>query len=288
MNGARQTWLVAARELRERGRSRAFIASLVIMIVAVIGAIVLPSLIDTGGGTKDVGLTGSVPAALSNAIRTQGSAVGVKIRIHHYDTLAAGEQAVRDGDIDLLVVDAKQLEGRRLADEQLKAIVTGAIQVVAVQDRATAAGIRPEDLAALMAPVAVNNVELGRVAGRSPDDETAAFIMTMLLFTSIAIYGVMVLNGVVEEKSSRVVEVLLARTSPRNLLAGKIAGIGLLGLAQIAATALSRVHRRHRCRQCEPASRARPGARMGGGVVRVGIRALRHRLRRTGVARIAP
>ena len=54
--------------------------------------------------------------------------------------------------------------------------------------------------------------------------------MTVLLFMSIATYGAMVLGGVVEEKSSRVVEVLLARIPPRNLLAGKIAGIGLLGL----------------------------------------------------------
>ena len=239
MNGARQSWLVASRELRERGRSRAFIASLVIMVVAVFGAIALPALVDTGGGTKDVGLTGTVPSALPNVIQAQSSAVGINSRMHLYDTLAAGEQAVRENDIDVLVVDAQQLEWKRRADKQLKAIVTGAIQIVAVQDRATAAGIAPEDLAALMAPVSVKNVELGIVAGRSPDDETAAYIVTALLFMSIAIYGAMVMNGVVEEKSSRVVEVLLARTSPRNLLAGKIAGIGLLGLAQIAATALA-------------------------------------------------
>ena len=49
----------------------------------------------------------------------------------------------------------------------------------------------------------------------------------------------MVLSGVVEEKSSRVVEVLLARMPARNLLAGKIAGIGLLGLAQFGVTALA-------------------------------------------------
>ena len=49
----------------------------------------------------------------------------------------------------------------------------------------------------------------------------------------------MVLSGVVEEKSSRVVEVLLARMPARSLLAGKIAGIGLLGLGQIAVTALA-------------------------------------------------
>ena len=84
----------------------------------------------------------------------------------------------------------------------------------------------------------VANIELGQVEGRSPDDETAAFIMTMVLFFAISTYGAMVLSGVVEEKSSRTVEVLLARMPARNLLAGKIAGIGLLGLAQIAATAV--------------------------------------------------
>src|SRR4029078_2236233 len=74
--------------------------------------------------------------------------------------------------------------------------------------------------------------------GRSPDDETAAFIMTILLFTAITTYGAMVMSGVVEEKSSRVVEVLLARMPARNLLAGKILGIGLLGLAQVVVTAV--------------------------------------------------
>jgi ABC-2 type transport system permease protein len=86
--------------------------------------------------------------------------------------------------------------------------------------------------------VPVTNIELGQVEGRSPDDETAAFLMTMVLFFAISTYGAMVLSGVVEEKSSRTVEVLLARMPARNLLAGKIAGIGLLGLAQIAATAV--------------------------------------------------
>ncbi len=87
-----------------------------------------------------------------------------------------------------------------------------------------------------MAPVPITNVELGQVEG--PDDATAALIMTVLLFMAISTYGAMVMSGVVEEKSSRVVEVLLARMPARNLLAGKIAGIGLLGLGQIAVTVL--------------------------------------------------
>jgi len=238
MNGVRQTWLVAAREIRERGRSRAFVASLLLMLLAVAAAIALPALVDTGPGTKDVGLTGAAPAGLTAAVQAHGDAVDTTIRIHHYDSRTEGEAAVREGDIDVLVVDARQLEWRKRADEQLKAVVTGAIQLVAVRDRAEAAGMDPDELLAVVEPVPVANVELGQVEGRSPDDETAAFLMTMVLFFSISTYGAMVLSGVVEEKSSRTVEVLLARMPARNLLAGKIAGIGMLGLVQIALTAI--------------------------------------------------
>lgn len=239
MNGARQSWLVALRELRERGKSRAFLASLVLVAVVVAGSIALPALLDTGGGTKDVGVTGSVPAELAATVQAHGDAVGITVRMHRYDTLAAGQAAVRDGKVDVLVVDVARLEWRRRADEQLKAVVTGAIQLVTVRERAAATGISPDDLMAIVAPVPVENVELGQVSGRSPDDETAAFILTLVLFMAISTYGAMVLSGVVEEKSSRTVEVLLARMPARNLLAGKIAGIGLLGLAQIAVTALA-------------------------------------------------
>lgn len=237
MNGARQTWLVASREIRERGRSRAFLASLVLMLVTVAGAIALPAYLDTGPGTKDVGLTGTTPPGLIATVRAQGEAVDTTIRVREYSTRAAGEAAVRDGKIDVLIVDARELEWRKTADEQLKAVITGAIQLVAVRERAAAAGIDPDELLAIVGPVAVANRELGQVEGRSPDDETAAFLMTMVLFFAISTYGAMVLSGVVEEKSSRTVEVLLARMPARNLLAGKIAGIGLLGLAQVGLTA---------------------------------------------------
>ncbi len=236
MSAARQTWLVASREMRERSRSRAFLISVIVMLLSVAAAIVLPALLDTGPGTKDVGLTGGTPTGLPTAVQAQGTAVDTTIRTHHFDTLAAGEAAVRDGSVDVLVVDGRRLEWRKRADEQLKAIATGAIQVVSIQSRAATAGIGPGELTALISPVPVESVELSKVAGRSADDETAAFIMTLILFGAISTYGAMVLSGVVEEKSSRTVEVLLSRIPARNLLAGKIVGIGLLGLAQIAAT----------------------------------------------------
>ena len=238
MNGLQQGWLVAVRELRERGRSRAFQVSLAVMLLVVIGVIILPTMLDLGGGPKDVGLTGAVPAQLPGAIGDQSQAVGTTVRVHRYDALAGGEEAVRHGDLDVLVVDAQRLEWGGQADQPLRAVVIGAIQLVAVHQRAAAAGISPEELRALVGPVAVEDIELGSVAGRSRDDETAAFVMTVVLFLAITTYGNLVLGGVVEEKASRVVEVLLARMPARSLLAGKVTGIGLLGLAQIGLTAL--------------------------------------------------
>jgi ABC-2 type transport system permease protein len=225
--------------MRERSRSRGFRAAMIAMLVVVVGMIVVPAMIDTGPGTKDVGVTGAVPDELARTISDQGEAVGTTVRVHRYDDLATGEEAVREEDVDVLVVDAQRLEWRGEPDEQLRAVVTGAIQVVAVQERAAAAGIDPDDLLALVAPVPVENVELAVVAGRSPDDEVAAILMTALLLVAIVTYGNLVLTGVVEEKSSRVVEVLLARMPARNLLAGKVTGIGLLGFAQFAVTALA-------------------------------------------------
>jgi ABC-2 type transport system permease protein len=89
-----------------------------------------------------------------------------------------------------------------------------------------------------VAPIAVESVALGQVPGRTADDETATYILSLVLFLSVSVYGAMVLSGVVEERSSRVVEVLLARIPARSLLAGKVAGIGLLGLAQVVVTGL--------------------------------------------------
>ena len=239
MTGMRQGWLVARREIRERSRSKVFRTGSVIMLLAVIAAIVVSARIHTGNVTQDVGFTGTTPAALPAAVIDQGKAVDVTVRPRYYAGVAAGEQAVRAKTVAVLVVDAHRLAWPGQPDEQLRTIVTGAIQLVSLQQRAAAAGIDPGQLHAVMAPVPVQNQQLDMTAGRSPHNGNAAIIMSMLLLLAIVLYGNLVLTGVAEEKSSRVVEVLLARMPARNLLAGKVAGIGLLGFAQLAVTALA-------------------------------------------------
>jgi ABC-2 type transport system permease protein len=238
MNGMRPAWLVARREMRERSRSRAFRASVVLMVLAVAAMLILPTLLKPDG-TRDIGVTGPAPAELATTIGQQARAAGITARVHPYTSLGPGEQAVRNGRLDVLVAGPQRLEWRGKPDEQLKAVVTGAVQLATVRERADVAGISPGALAALLAPVSVTSVQLGSVPGRSPGDETAVLIMTAVLFFGISVFGQMVLTGVLEEKASRVVEVLLARIPARTLLAGKITGIGLLGLAQLGVTALA-------------------------------------------------
>lgn len=239
MNAASQGWLVARREMRERGRSRGFRISTLLMLLAVIAMVVLPGLIDTTHTTKDVGISGATPQSLVQTLARPGSSSDTTIRLHRYDGLGAGERALRAEKIDVLVVDARRLEWRGRADAGLQALVTGAIQVASLQQRAAANGVDPETLARLLSPVPVESVQIGTTPGRSADDEMAAVLMTAVLLAAIVIYGNLVLTGVVEEKSSRVVEVLLSRIPATALLGGKVVGIGLLGFGQLAITAMT-------------------------------------------------
>jgi ABC-2 type transport system permease protein len=239
MTDVERAWLVARREMRERAWSRGFRISTLLMLLVVIAVIVLPALLDTSDTTRDVGVVGATSPAFERALAGQGASSDLTLHVRRYDSLAVGEKALRDEHVDVLVVDARRLEWRGRTDSGLLAQVTGAIQVATVQQRAAAAGVDRATVAQLLAPVPVESVQIGTAPGRSADDETAAALMTVALLMAVIIYGNLVLTGVVEEKSSRVVEVLLARVPARALLGGKVVGIGLLGLGQLAVTALA-------------------------------------------------
>ena len=93
MNGVRQGWLVARREMRERSRSRAFQLSVVLMIVGVVAVLILPVLLKPGS-TRDIGVAGPAPAALAATIAQQAHAAGITASVHPYASLAAGETLV--------------------------------------------------------------------------------------------------------------------------------------------------------------------------------------------------
>jgi len=79
----------------------------------------------------------------------------------------------------------------------------------------------------------------GEVKEGGRADFIVAFIMLFFIYMSVLIYGLFVMRGVIEEKSSRIVEVLVSSVKPTQMMLGKVIGIGLVGLTQIGVWALT-------------------------------------------------
>ncbi|HTG17102.1 MAG TPA: ABC transporter permease [Blastocatellia bacterium] len=70
-------------------------------------------------------------------------------------------------------------------------------------------------------------------------DFIVAFVMLFFIYFSVLMYGLFVMRGVIEEKQSRIVEILISSVKPAQMMLGKVIGIGLVGLTQISVWALS-------------------------------------------------
>ena len=216
MSRGRAIFLVARRELLERGRSRAFLFSVILSVAIVLGGIFLPSLIGGGASTSHLGIVGSPPAGLTDSLRATAKALGQTVTIDPVSDLAGGEARVRDGSLDAVLVVPP--------DGSLPSYVVKTRSNPLLQQIVTAAFTSPPQL------------QLRELEPADPNrDISFAFanIGVILLFISIFTFGTWVLTGVVEEKQSRVVEVVLATIEPRDLLIGKVLGIGILGLVQL-------------------------------------------------------
>lgn len=232
MSWMRSIWLVAARELRERVASRAFQISTALTVLIVLGLLLAPSVFGLDEPPNySIGVVGEIPVGLGAVIETTASQQGTTAEFTEFGDRVELETAVLDGDVDIGVVEATVVLTGPNTDPELISLVSVGVGAAGVQDRAAELGLTPGDIARLL-DTAVQVEPLERIE----DEESktvVAFIGTVLLFISIVTYGQWILIGVVEEKSSRVVEVVLGAVRPRHLLAGKVLGIGLLGLAQL-------------------------------------------------------
>ena len=215
MSRTRSMLLVARRELLERGRSRAFAISLAVSVALIAAAVFLPVLIGRADRAR-MGVTGQPPAGVVDRVRAVGTATGQQIVIDSVADAATGETRLRDGSLDALLVFPSD----------------GGVPTYVAKDRSKAV-LQQIVAAALTPPPALQIRELEPA---DPNRDVAfafANVGVILLFISIFTFGTWVLTGVVEEKQSRVVEVVLATVEPRDLLVGKVVGIGLLGIVQL-------------------------------------------------------
>jgi ABC-2 type transport system permease protein len=231
------TRLVAEREIRERGRSTALRVGTVISLLLVTAAVAIPALRKSHGPTYRVGLVGNLSKPVEDSVVRAGAEVGAKVRLQPEPSEAAAASDLRANRIDLAVIGLQRLlvktgsqSGR--ASTSTKAIFVASVaQAVGLEAALEHNGIPPDRAGALAhaPPLPVASLQ------PAPHDGTqrlTAFYGVLLLYLLVQQYGYWLLLGVVEEKSTRVVEVLLATIKPVELLVGKAVGIGLLALTQ--------------------------------------------------------
>jgi len=226
--------LIAVREMRERLRSKAFIGTTLFTVILVVGVIVVGSLLgNTGIPTYRVGLTPAVPEEFADALRVTEVATGAIVDTRPVTDRPTAETAIEEGDLHAAVLDDGTILVERVRGSELEALLTVALQQTAFIERLGAAGLTPDQVADLFFPT--GRIEVQGVAPDRNEEEGLAMAMAgvVLLFIVISSYGQWVLIGVLEEKSTGVIELVAAAIPIRHLLAGKVIGIGLLGLAQM-------------------------------------------------------
>ena len=234
MSARRAVWEVARREVVERSRSRVMRISVAVLLVLSIGGAIASARLTGGTPTEDIGLVGTRSAAVAPAIQLQARAAGRRARLHSFGSQAAATHALRTGKVEVVLLDGTRLLVKSSPTTSAVRDVQAAVAAQSVLDRLRLSGLtESQALGALTPrPLPVGVLEPNT---RNTDRNRGLIVIGMLaLFTVLIAYGQVLAQGVTEEKSSRVVELLLTSVSPRRLLAGKALGIGVLGFAQLA------------------------------------------------------
>lgn len=201
--------LVARREIVTRLRSKSFVVSAAVLVLLVLASVLLGGIFGGGDSSTKVAVVGSAEQVVGGADGLDAVQV---------DSRAAGEELLRSGDVSAVVVPGSG---------------TPPVTVIgldsAPQGVLSALSIQPE-------------VEL-----LDPSAQPAALVYIIALgfgivfMMSAVTFGTMIAQSVVEEKQTRIVEILLSTVSARVLLAGKVVGNSVLALGQIAAIAIAAI-----------------------------------------------
>jgi ABC-2 type transport system permease protein len=238
---------VALREIRERGRSKAYLFTTLLTLVIVTGLIIVPpifqsdteeAMIGSIGGGNDVIIETAI--RLANANDEPGEPPSLDIETITFTDREEAALAIEEGEVDAVLIDGREIlvetagasfGGSSMVGSLQRAASTVEIDEVIVEEGETAADI--------IELLTTDRLVVSTVSGDDPRDESQwiiAYAGLMLLYLAILLYGTWILTGVTEEKTSRVVEVLLSSVRPWQILGGKILGIGLLALSQLLGT----------------------------------------------------
>ncbi|MGK0741423.1 ABC transporter permease [Leucobacter sp. Z1108] len=217
----RAAWIVAEREITTRLRSKAFLISTgILLLIVLVGALAggFASKIGGFGGPTKVAVAGEGAAALESA----------GFEVTEVADSQAARELVESGEVDAAVVPGGAGElGATSSAEGTESTGESAVTVIALEsapsDLVQVLSTSPE--VELLDPI-IENFFLAYIV---------SFAFGMVFFVSVMTFGTTTAQSVVEEKQTRIVEILLATVSARALLAGKILGMTVLAVGQVIA-----------------------------------------------------
>lgn len=249
-------WLIAKREYLERVRTRAFLIS-TLMIPLLMGGGIIGSII-AGTRAKSTSHITIVSPDQQLATDLKKELENGKDSEMTVDIISPGNSATR-ATLDSMLAE-KQLDGylwitpaanpserpsfsytpRSTADISTKSTITTALKTVLMRERLTHDGVVASEVNSLMEPVEVDTTQAGKNADTT-SSFVAIYVLFFLMYMVILLYGMNVARSIIEEKTSRVFEVLLATIRPEEMMAGKVIGVGSVGLTQVAVWLLTAV-----------------------------------------------
>jgi ABC-2 type transport system permease protein len=229
--------IIAGREIRERVKGRLFRVGTLIILAAVAAAIVIPKVTHSSSGptVQKVAVVGNLAPDIRQIVAKTGSRVGDSVRFTSEPSLAAAKADLRSGKTYVAIVDGNEVLLNEPATQSSSPADPTFVQEVAdllgVLNAYRSAGLTTAQATEVSGarPVPVHMLKAG--SSKSTANGTSVFGV-ILLFVMLSQYDTWILIGVMQEKSSRVVEVLLATVRPIQLLGGKVLGIGLVALGQ--------------------------------------------------------
>jgi ABC-2 type transport system permease protein len=250
----RKVWLVIKREYLVRIRSKVFIFTTVALPLLSAGMLIIPMMLATRESDHtlkialldDAGFSKIIAAGFTEKLKN-GQPLFQLVRTIEQpqsDQKARGELAdqVRQGVLDCyLVVPKGILEGKAVefhtqnpGDFQTAAAVRGAVDHAVISQRLSNRGVQIDNLSELVRSAGFTLVKIGKRGESEEQGQTfiVVFSLVMILYITLVVYGVATMRSVLEEKTTRVVEILASSARPFQLLAGKILGVAGVGFTQ--------------------------------------------------------
>ena len=264
----RNTWLIIQREYLQRVRTRTFLVLTLLAPAIMTALMALPAKFVTMGQKAQHIVIVASNASFGETVRQQ--LLSAPIEEDEDSPDAANQTSQKPEDQYIIDVDANATEqeraalrdkvntraidgylwlsddaiaaraitwyGRETAGFRERSWLSQALSHTLQQQELSNKGLTSAQLDQMLKPVKVQpiRIEAGREAkGSGTGRFLEIVVMVMLIYVAVLLYGISVMRSVLEEKNSRIVEVLLSSASSTELMTGKILGVGAVGLTQI-------------------------------------------------------